>query len=187
MIHLVYGGSGSGKSAFAEKTVMDLDTEKRFYLATMKIFGQEGLEKVRRHKELRAGKGFITLEHETLDEIDSICDTVSGSDSTVLLECMSNLVANEMFRDEDIVPAEKVTDKVCREIGALGNASGNLVIVSSNVFEDGLDYDPTTEKYMEALGAINAAVADIADRVTEVVCGIPVIIKNDCTSTGYPT
>lgn len=177
MIHLVYGGSGSGKSAHAEKLVMDLNTEKKYYLATMKIFGKEGLEKVKRHQALRAGKGFVTLEQETFDDIGAICRRVSDTGSTVLLECMSNLVANEMFRDEGIVPPLKVTDKVCKGIVALKDAAENLVIVSNNVFDDGADYEATTEKYMEALGAINVFVAGIADKVTELICGIPVIIK----------
>ena len=37
---LVIGGSGSGKSAYAEKVALECQKEKRhFYLATMHVFG----------------------------------------------------------------------------------------------------------------------------------------------------
>ena len=53
---LVIGGSGSGKSAYAEKVALECQKEKRhFYLATMHVFGEEGQKKVERHKRMRAG------------------------------------------------------------------------------------------------------------------------------------
>ena len=50
-------------------------------------------------------------------------------------------------------------------------------MVSNNVFEDGITYDETTTKYIRAMGKINQKLAALADRVVEVVEGIPVIIK----------
>ena len=50
---LVIGGSGSGKSAYAEKVALECQKEKRhFYLATMHVFGEEGQKKVERHRKL---------------------------------------------------------------------------------------------------------------------------------------
>ena len=64
---LVIGGSGSGKSAYAEKVALECQKEKRhFYLATMHVFGEEGQKKVERHKRMRAGKGFVTIEQPTM-------------------------------------------------------------------------------------------------------------------------
>ena len=177
MIHLIYGGSRSGKSAFAEKLVMELDSEKKYYLATMKVFGDEGFKRVQRHKELRAGKGFDTFEKETLDGFPSIKELVKEKNSTILIECISNLVANEMFRNDGIVHPEKVVGKIRSDFVEIKNCTEYFVIVSNNVFEDGIEYDDTTKKYMKALGDINIYFASIADRITEVVCGIPVEIK----------
>ncbi len=177
MIHLVYGGSGSGKSAYAEKLVTDLNTEKKYYLATMKIFGEEGMEKVRRHKELRKGKGFETLERETLDALPTLSTVVSKTGSTLLLECISNLVANEMFSGNEIRNVNDVEKKIMNDLLLLQDVAENLVIVSNNIFDDGIEYDETTKNYMKALGKINSFVAGLADKVTEVVCGIPLEIK----------
>lgn len=177
MIHLVYGGSGSGKSAFAENLVMKLNSGKKYYLATMKVFGDEGLKRVQRHKELRAGKGFVTLEKETLDALPPVKELVQEKDSTVLIECISNLVANEMFRDGKTIGTEEVLEKIRGDFNEMKNCAENFVIVSNNVFEDGIEYGEETENYMKALGYINIFFASIADKVTEVVCGIPVEIK----------
>ena len=67
MMILVTGGSGSGKSAYAEELAVSLTTAggQRYYLATMQPFGEEGRRRIERHKKLREGKGFLTIEQPT--------------------------------------------------------------------------------------------------------------------------
>ena len=60
MLILVTGGSGSGKSEYAENTAVSLAEEKGlplYYIAAMRPFGEEGRRRVERHRRLRAGKG----------------------------------------------------------------------------------------------------------------------------------
>lgn len=190
MIHLVFGGSGSGKSAFAEKAVMELNCRTKIYLATMKVYGQEGLEKVKRHQRLRASKGFFTVEApcSIFESLKSFLEKTCSNDSetfgqqetsgnVVLLECLSNLVANEMFRDGEIVPEEQVVERIEHDLKNVMTLAENLVVVSGNVFEDGIEYDEATRRYMKALAEITDFIAERADRVTEVVVGIPVLVK----------
>ena len=56
MIHLVTGGSGSGKSAYAEQCILDFGGTRRVYIATMQPFGAEGQARIARHRKLRAAK-----------------------------------------------------------------------------------------------------------------------------------
>ena len=57
MITLITGGSGSGKSAYAEECIGMLSEGcHKYYLATMQVFGEEGQAKVERHQKLRSGK-----------------------------------------------------------------------------------------------------------------------------------
>lgn len=94
MVYTVIGGSGSGKSAYAEQLVCKIAGQKsRYYLATMQVYGEEGKARVARHRKAREGKGFLTVE-QTTDVAEVLTE---GTDGTLLLECMSNLVANEMF------------------------------------------------------------------------------------------
>ena len=177
MMILVVGGSGSGKSSYAEKTAVSLAQSgmKKYYLATMQVFDDEGRKKVDRHRNLRNGKGFFTIEQPT--RISGALEKMEDGDRAVLLECISNLTANEMFSEEQAVTEMQVTDNVIRDIKMLKDQTNHLVVVSNNVFEDGITYDETTTKYIQAMGKINQKLAALADRIVEVVAGIPVIFK----------
>ena len=55
MMTLVIGGSGSGKSAYAEKISVELvGQSNKYYLATMKVYDKEIQQKVERHRRLRS-------------------------------------------------------------------------------------------------------------------------------------
>lgn len=90
---------------------------------------------------------------------------------------MSNLTANEMFSKELPRTAKQVTEEIVRGIKELKENLSHLVIVSNNVFEDGMVYDETTMEYMKAMGSINERLASMADEVVEVVVGIPIWMK----------
>jgi len=193
MITLVTGGSGSGKSAYAESLLYSCEGI-RYYIATMQIYDAEGEKKVERHRKLRAGKGFLTIESPmNVGKIRFACAGESGQaqyrqeterkvqgsseKKSALLECMSNLTANEMFTKDGMKSEEEVVEKIVSEIQTLSQKLDNLVIVTNNVFEDGVIYDAGTMEYLRALGRINVALARLADRVAEVVVGIPVELK----------
>lgn len=179
MMILITGGSGSGKSAYAEEYVGTLSKDcRKYYIATMKVFDKEGQNKVQRHRSMRVGKGFLTIEQPV--GIEKAIDKIEKDkmvENTALLECMSNLAANEMFSDEIPTGCEDVTGKIIRGIEILNKEFKHLVIVTNNVFEDGIIYDETTMEYIRAMGSINKRLAKMADQVIEVVVGIPVIVK----------
>lgn len=176
MMTLIIGGSGSGKSAYAEDYTISLSEDrKKYYIATMQIYDEEGKRKVERHRMLRGGKGFSTIE-QPLD-IGNAAEKLEDGDKTALLECISNLTANEMFLEEVPRTEEVITEKIVGGIAVLNRELTHLVIVSNNVFEDGNVYDKTTMAYIRAMGRINQKLAEMADEVVEVVVGIPIVIK----------
>ncbi len=187
MLTLIYGGSSSGKSAFAEEYVCASKHRNKYYLATMEAKDEESKNRIERHRNLRSGKGFVTLEQsvdiaevlEAIVHIDSgdFSTSSTGTDSILLLECMSNLVANEMFRDGQVNSAKETEDKIIRDLMELQNQDMSVVVVSNNVFEDGVEYDQGTKEYLRALGHVNKRISVMADEVYEVVVGIPIKIK----------
>ena len=167
MIVLVTGGSGCGKSKWAEKLVASLPTENRVYIATMRVYDAESVKRVERHRAQRADKGFRTIEREK--DLAS-ADIAEGS--VVLLEDLVNLMANEMFDGGDvsrIVPALNILAKKCR----------HLIMVTNDVFADGIEYAESTQEYIRQLAQINNAAAQMADCVVEVVYSIPVCVKGE--------
>ena len=149
---LILGGSGSGKSAYAEDYLLRAVGDKnKYYIATMQIRDAEMQAKVDRHHRLRQGKGFTTIEQPTELEQAVLQMEPTGA---VLLECMSNLTANEMFSGEQPVDRQTVIAKILQGMEGLRKQADPLVIVTNNVFEDGIVYDSATMEYIEALGRI---------------------------------
>ena len=165
MTALITGGSGCGKSTYAEKLVSRLPLENRVYIATMRVYDEESERRVARHRAQRADKGFKTLECP----ID-LAGAAIEPGSTVLLEDVPNLLANEMFdggSSERILPAIRELSRKCR----------HLVIVTNDVFCDGVIYPDSTQEYIRKLAELNRELASLADYAAEVVYSIPVTLK----------
>ena len=170
MLTIVTGGSGSGKSAFAEDKVLAFGEAQRVYIATMHPFDEESHKRIERHRKMRAGKGFETIECYT-----GLKDVKLPSGCVVLLECMSNLVANEMFEEQGA--HEQTVKDIISGIDELVRQAAHVVIVTNEIFSDAVVFDKEMASYLEYLGKINQAVALRADEVVEVVYGIPVYQK----------
>lgn len=191
MLHIVYGGSASGKSSYAESFAMSLQGEGRLlYIATMNPYkwntteiDPETMQRIERHRAMRADKGFDTVEcYRHVEHI------VAKRQDVLLLECMSNLLANEMYLEPDsnagsdmAETMSPVSNKIVQALIDLSTRVQELVIVTNDVFSDGgsLTYDESTREYVKNLAEINCALAREAATVTEVVCGIPVIVKKN--------
>ena len=173
MFILVTGGSGSGKSEYAENRAVELSRPeglKLSYIATMFPFDQESRERILRHRAMRRDKHFITWEQYT--DLKSLCLPEKG---VVLLECMSNLVANEIYRPEGA--GEKAVEEIWAGVRGLLEKCVHLVVVTNEIFSDGIHYGEETRWYQLVLGEINGRMAGRADQVVEVVYGIPVVHK----------
>jgi adenosylcobinamide kinase/adenosylcobinamide-phosphate guanylyltransferase len=163
LIALVTGGSGCGKSTWAEKYIQSLNGRK-FYIATMQVVDEECRARVERHRLQRAGLGFETLEMAT-----DIGSASVEPGSAALVECLPTLMANEMFGGDP--------ERVLPGLERLMDVCGHLVVVTNDVFSDGLTYDPETTAYMKKLAEVNRAVAERAEFVVEVVFSIPLALK----------
>lgn len=166
MFTLITGGSASGKSEFAEGWAMALPG-RRIYLATMHPWDGECRRRIDRHRRLRQGKGFETLERYT-----NLTAAEIPAGAGVLLECMSNLAANELYD-----PAGGGEEAVLRGVESLLARTVHLTVVTNEVFSGGADYDRETLRYLEVLARVNRILAARADAVAEVVCGLPNFLK----------
>ena len=165
---MITGGSKCGKSRYAESLFQSI-TKNKYYIATMIPYGDEAESAIARHRKMRENKRFFTIEQYT--DIDK---SPIPMHSAVLLECMGNLVANEMFQDEKITDC---TNKIIDNILSLNKKTDLLVIVTNQVGNDGITYASGTARYIESLGKINRVLSNYADCVIECVYGIPVKLK----------
>ena len=170
MMTLVIGGAASGKSEYAEGLVLASACKKRIYIATMEPFDAECLRRIEKHRRMRAEKRFETLECYT----DLTFVTVPP-DSVVLLECVGNLCANEMYSPHG--SGDRVAEVILVGVAHLKDQCGDLVVVSNEVFAGGSCYEEGTMAYLRQLAQINRRMANLADNVCEVAYGIPVYYK----------
>lgn len=170
MMTLVTGGSKCGKSSFAERLLDEFEGEK-YYIATMQPFGEEAFAAIARHQKMREGKGFSTIECYT-----DLAELILPEGCAVLLECVGNLCANEMFRSDvirDPVPP------VMEGIMHLRSRTSQIVVVTNEVGSDGITYTPETMEYIRNIAKINRQIATLSDTVIECVAGIPIVLKGE--------
>lgn len=172
---LIIGQSGHGKSEYAEKIAIEKYLEnkkeykdaKLYYVATMTALDEETTEKIKIHRERREDTAFITIEKPySVGMLDFKVGDV------VLLECLSNLLANEMYYEKGI-GSKKCVDYILGGINHIAQKA-DLVIVSNEINVDGIDYDMATREYINNLSKINIELARTVDFVKEVVVGIPI-------------
>lgn len=172
MLIVVTGGSGSGKSAYAEQLVLEQGDYRRYYIATMRPWDEECVKKIERHKTMRAAKQFETVEcYEDLHKVSP------EPNSVILLECMSNLVADEFYREE--ADRFHVAEHIMKGVDHLLERAKALILVTNEVFSDGVVYDEETDAYERVLALLNRELARRADRAIEVVYGIPITIREE--------
>lgn len=197
MLHIVYGGSASGKSSYAESFALSLQGDGRLlYIATMYPYkwntteiDPETMQRIERHRAMRADKGFDTVEcYRHVEHI------VAKRQDVLLLECMSNLLANEMYLEPDAADGRSAMDAEeqamvdvekagtdcnagsdVEKTGVAGNVGSDVEktgISGEAGFEMSKTMSPVSKKIVQAL-------VDLSTRVQDVV-----IVTNDVFSDG---
>lgn len=157
---LIAGPNGSGKSRFAESLAARFSGE-RYYIATMVPQTEENARRIVRHRRQRAGLHFVTMELPRF-----IGSAGVGAGAFVLLEDVSNLLANAMFGGGG------TADTVFAEIESLRRRCALLTAVTISGLASG-DYAGETAAYIRGLNALNARLLDTADAAAVLRDGVP--------------
>ena len=167
MLTFITGGSKCGRSALGEQ-LLDSFRGEKYYIATMQPYGAEAEAAIARHRNMRAGKGFLTIE-----QYSDLGALSLPPGCAVLLECTGNLTANELFLNGCPSPAAKIT----RAIAALNETAAECVIIHSEVGADGIAYPRETASYIKEMAILGQNLAHMADTAVECVYGIPIVHK----------
>ena len=173
MFIFIAGMTRSGKSQYAEFRAAEIGKNSpKIYIATAEIFDDDSemLARVELHKARRKGMGFTTIERYR-----DLAGLVIPENACVLIESLTVWTANEMFRDGNV--NHNAGEKVYTDFMSIYSRAKDIVLVSDDVFSDGMEYDPLTEEYMRILGGLHVKLAAAADEVIEVVSGLPVFYK----------
>ncbi len=165
---LVLGGSGSGKSEYAERRLIDSPTT---YLAPGQPTGTdpEWDARVQRHRERRPA-------HWTTEETLDVTGALGSGGGALLVDCLSTWLAR-LMDERGAWDGGPITDDVDQLVAAWRNTTRDVVLVSSEV---GSGVVPATEsgrRYRDELGRLNQRVAATADEVWLVTAGIPTRLR----------
>ncbi len=166
-IHLITGGERSGKSAYAEAEALGLSPQP-VYIATARIWDEEFAERVRRHQARRSAEWTNIEEEKALSR-----HPLSGR--TVLIDCVTLWATNFFFDLEQDI--DRALQEMKAELEHLFAQDAHFILVTNEIGLGGVPMDPVQRRFTDLQGWINQYIAARADRVTLVVCGIPVPVK----------
>ena len=155
------------KETNKQKTKKQKQTNKKTTKKRTPAQTEENLRRIQKHREQRTVLCFTTLEipyHVGKAEI--------SVGSTVLLEDVSNLLANAVFKHR------KTSEDVYQDILALAERSGVFIAVTiSGLRPDG--YEGETAAYIDALNRLNQRLFEQSAAAVEMKEGIPKWKKGD--------
>ena len=166
-VTLILGGARSGKSALAERLVLESGLQP-VYLATAQALDAEMADRVRRHRDGR-GAGWLTVE-EPLELAPALAGA-AATERAVLVDCLTLWLTNLLLAERDVNTA---ADEL---LACLAGLPGPAVLVSNEV---GLGIVPMGElsrAFVDHAGRLHQRLAAVADWVRFVAAGLPLELK----------
>ncbi|MDR7094273.1 bifunctional adenosylcobinamide kinase/adenosylcobinamide-phosphate guanylyltransferase [Hydrogenophaga laconesensis] len=175
----VLGGQRSGKSRRAESLarqwLADAALHRAVLIATGQPWDDEMRERIARHQRDRAERvpGMDTVE-EPLALAEALAQH-SAPDTLVVVDCLTLWLTNLLMPAEGAgVDATRPTAALCDAIAA---APGPVVLVGNEIGLGVIPLGRETRAFVDALGALNQAVAVACERVTLMAAGLPLTLK----------
>ncbi len=168
---LVLGGARSGKSRYAVAQAQEVGGSVAF-LATGRALDVDMAARIARHQAERPA-GWTTLEEPR--DIVAAARRAAASHDVLVIDCITVWVANLMERGDDDTAVLAVADDLAK---LMRERLASLVVVSNEV---GAGVHPPTalgRRFGDLLGFVNQRLAAAADRVTLMVAGIPLTVKD---------
>ena len=169
--HLVLGGARSGKSRYAVEQAAQ-SAGRVAFLATARALDGDMATRIARHRAERPA-AWTTLEEP--QDIVAACRRAATSHDLIVVDCATVWVANLMERGDDDAAVLAAADDLAK---LLRERVLSMLVVSNEVGEG--VHPPTAlgRRFRDLLGSVNQRLASAADRVTLMVAGLPLSLKD---------
>ena len=167
-IILITGGQRSGKSTKAEELALSLSSQP-VYLATAHVWDDEFRERVKKHQE-RRGPEWTNIE----EEIHLSKHDLTGR--VVVIDCITLWLTNLFYQLDSEV--DKTLSEAKKEFDAFTQHDATYIFVTNEIGLGGVSTNQLQRKFTDLQGWMNQYVAQKADEVILMVCGIAVKIKD---------
>lgn len=186
MIELVLGGARSGKSAHAESLALAWQSvapaRRVAYVATAEARDDEMRRRILHHQQRRPADWSLL---EAPVELADALQAASSPDTLLLVDCLTLWLSNLLFAGDAARQAEQGAAIDCPRLAGgqqdllevLPILPGPVVLVSNEVGWGIVPAGAISRLFADEQGRLNQRVAAIADRVTLVAAGLPLVLK----------
>lgn len=176
MIHLILGGARSGKSAFAQKSAMQLQRETGLtvtYVATATPLDDEMQQRILRHQNDRPDDWH--LSEVPLKLCDYLIQTqdLQPSPGILLIDCLTLWLNNQLYH----FPEQDFESLFTGLAFALQSNKSEIFLVANEVGLGIIPMGDVSRKFVDQAGWLNQKIAALADKVTFVCAGLPLSVK----------
>lgn len=175
-ILLYVGGVRSGKSRLAGARAHSLGGSDVTFLATGRATDDELARRIEKHRAERPA------EWETVEASGRVASALRHArHPTVLLDCLTFLVADALVAGEEQEDAAlgRCQAAVADLLEAATSREGTLIVVSNEVGAGVVPTSPLGRWFRDAQGWANQNVAEAADEVIWVLCGMETVVKGE--------
>lgn len=179
----ISGGVRSGKSSFAEKFAERLHGDLH-YIATARVTDDDMARRIQRHQEQRERGHRTWTTWECSVDLHKIAPNFQAS-HIVLLDCLTILLANELFRHEltdgqvCATYEKEVIRLLVQTIEDISCRVKSFVVVSNEVLYEGVHHNAGVEMYQRAIGHFHQELVNRVTCAIHVESGIPIIMKGE--------
>lgn len=163
------GGARSGKSALAQQRALESGLNV-IYLATAQANDEEMVARIARHRAERPAEW--GLVEEPLALADAL-KAHAAPHHCLLVDCLTLWLSNLLSAGE-----EQLDRETRRLLDTLPSLPGSVVLVSNEVGQGIVPTNPLARRFRDEAGRLHQAVASCCDRVTFVIAGLPLILKD---------
>ena len=183
---LILGGQKSGKSGRAELLACDWlaasDAHRAVLIATAQPWDEEMRQRIARHQVDRAARvpGMATVE-EPLALAQTIAQ-YSRADTLVVVDCLTLWLTNCLMpMEREFIKNESASivdpAQVAMLLKVIVAAPGPVVLVGNEIGLGVIPLGAQVRAFADALGRLNQDVARVSQRVTLMVAGLPLALK----------
>lgn len=175
-LHLILGGARSGKSRFAERRAQVLEAEEQrsvVYIATAQALDEEMQQRIAHHQQTRP------VHWHTVEESLALAAAIEQAASTypqavILVDCLTLWLTNALLDSKERWKLER--QALLAQVKQLQQP---LILVSNEVGSGIVPLGELSREFVDESGRLHQALATLAQQVTLVVAGLPLVLKNE--------
>ncbi|KXH83944.1 bifunctional adenosylcobinamide kinase/adenosylcobinamide-phosphate guanylyltransferase [Sporosarcina sp. HYO08] len=183
----ISGGVRSGKSAYAEKLLVNearKNGHRLVYIASGVSTDEEMQKRIEKHQQDRAVEQWITIEQPI--QLEKVLPFIQRGDC-VLWDCLTTWLANEMYAGWEVGKPcieqphcfDRKVERLFETIEEIQRIAAHFVIVSNEVLNDWPMYDASMEKFLAWIGKLHQSLVTKANTAIEMNYGIATMWKEE--------